>query len=157
MILMALNILVDFVIGFVPFLGDICDAYFKANTRNVRLLEKRLDAVYKPKDVAEQQERMFKENRYARDEHQPATEFEDFSDEDDERRAFVREQDGQDRTRRSEPAASKTDRNGGRGGGWFSGGRRKENDVEMAQAPPRMPPRPREYDQETGTLVNERR
>lgn len=36
---MMINIMLDFAIGLVPFLGDIADAWFKANTRNVWLLE----------------------------------------------------------------------------------------------------------------------
>ncbi|KAF2083970.1 hypothetical protein K490DRAFT_20597, partial [Saccharata proteae CBS 121410] len=47
---MMINCIIDLVIGIVPLLGDLLDAYFKANTRNLRLLEKRLDEVYKPKN-----------------------------------------------------------------------------------------------------------
>jgi len=36
---MAANVAVDGVIGIVPFLGDVFDAAWKANVRNVRLLE----------------------------------------------------------------------------------------------------------------------
>jgi hypothetical protein len=36
------NMLIDFVGGLLPIVGDIFDAYFKANTRNTRLLEKYL-------------------------------------------------------------------------------------------------------------------
>jgi len=36
---MALNVAIDGVIGIVPFLGDVFDAAWKANVRNVRLLE----------------------------------------------------------------------------------------------------------------------
>lgn len=36
---MVFNIILDFGIGLVPFLGDIADAWFKANTRNAWLLE----------------------------------------------------------------------------------------------------------------------
>lgn len=36
---MLFNIALDFGIGLVPFLGDIADAWFKANTRNAWLLE----------------------------------------------------------------------------------------------------------------------
>lgn len=39
---MLINIIIDFVIGIVPFLGDLVDALFRANTRNVVLLEKHL-------------------------------------------------------------------------------------------------------------------
>ncbi|PWW79457.1 hypothetical protein C7212DRAFT_341741 [Tuber magnatum] len=36
---MMLNLIIDFVIGLVPFLGDIVDIGFKANTRNAIILE----------------------------------------------------------------------------------------------------------------------
>lgn len=152
---MILNIIIDTIVGFIPILGDLADAAFKANTRNVRLLEKRLDEVYKPKELAAQQERMFKEKPHMRKEHQPATNFEDFSDEEDDRRAFIREQDAQDGTRRPEPTAPKNSKGGGRG--WFGGDRKPERrpDVEMAQTAPIRPPRTDAGDyQETGTVVS---
>jgi hypothetical protein len=37
-----LNMLIDFVGGLIPFLGDIFDIFFKANTRNTRLLKNHL-------------------------------------------------------------------------------------------------------------------
>ncbi len=40
LILMALNVLLDAVIGSIPILGQIIDFFYKANDRNVRLLEK---------------------------------------------------------------------------------------------------------------------
>jgi hypothetical protein len=39
---MYLLVLIDFVVGFVPFLGDIGDAIFKANARNAVYLEEHL-------------------------------------------------------------------------------------------------------------------
>ena len=39
---MQMNMMIDFVIGLVPFIGDIADAMYKCNTRNVVLLEKEL-------------------------------------------------------------------------------------------------------------------
>ncbi|MBQ4798198.1 DUF4112 domain-containing protein [Pseudoalteromonas sp. MMG006] len=41
---MIINMLIDFVGGLVPFFGDIFDAFFKANTRNTRLLKKHLNS-----------------------------------------------------------------------------------------------------------------
>lgn len=41
----------DFVVGLVPFIGDVLDAAVKANSMNVRLLEKHLDQKYKPDEV----------------------------------------------------------------------------------------------------------
>jgi hypothetical protein len=48
LIQMLINVAIDFLIGLIPFLGDIADAYFKANTKNCRLLEEHLDSLYKP-------------------------------------------------------------------------------------------------------------
>ena len=39
---MYFNIILDFGIGLVPFLGDVADALFRANTRNAVILEKHL-------------------------------------------------------------------------------------------------------------------
>ncbi len=39
---MSLNVLIDMVIGSVPFVGDAFDVWWKANLRNARLLEQRL-------------------------------------------------------------------------------------------------------------------
>ncbi|ENH73079.1 hypothetical protein FOC1_g10008574 [Fusarium oxysporum f. sp. cubense race 1] len=39
---MMFNIIIDFVVGIVPFAGDIADAAFRANTRNAALLEQHL-------------------------------------------------------------------------------------------------------------------
>ncbi|PFH61805.1 hypothetical protein XA68_16233 [Ophiocordyceps unilateralis] len=39
---MIINVIFDFAVGLVPFLGDLADAVFKANTRNCLLLEQHL-------------------------------------------------------------------------------------------------------------------
>lgn len=39
---MQMNLAIDFIIGIVPFIGDIADAVYKCNTRNAVLLEKEL-------------------------------------------------------------------------------------------------------------------
>ena len=39
---MMINIMLDFAVGLVPFLGDIADTLFRANTRNAVVLEKYL-------------------------------------------------------------------------------------------------------------------
>ena len=81
MIMMLFNLVVDFLVGLVPFVGDLADAAVKCNSRNVRLFEKHLDKVYKPKAVIEAEERLPAERR-----PRPATVYEDFSDEEEERR-----------------------------------------------------------------------
>ncbi|GLA64663.1 hypothetical protein AtubIFM54640_006387 [Aspergillus tubingensis] len=40
--MMLMNIVIDFFIGLVPFIGDVADAVYKCNTRNAVLLEKHL-------------------------------------------------------------------------------------------------------------------
>ncbi len=37
---MSLNVFVEMLVGFIPVLGDVFDAVWKANERNVRLLER---------------------------------------------------------------------------------------------------------------------
>ncbi len=37
---MALNIIIDAIFGSIPVLGDLFDVYFKANLRNLRLMER---------------------------------------------------------------------------------------------------------------------
>lgn len=41
---MGLNVAIDFVLGAVPLIGDLADMAFKANLRNVALLERHLAA-----------------------------------------------------------------------------------------------------------------
>ncbi|KAL1635065.1 hypothetical protein SLS58_010405 [Diplodia intermedia] len=73
---MLINIAFDFLIGFVPLLGDLMDAMYKANSKNVRLLEQRLDEIYKPKESKKQRNR-----RSMLDAYTPAgTVLEEFSD-----------------------------------------------------------------------------
>jgi hypothetical protein len=40
---MALNILIDWLFGSIPIIGDIFDIFFKASSRNLRLLKKTVD------------------------------------------------------------------------------------------------------------------
>lgn len=99
---MLINIILDFVVGLVPILGDLADAAFKANTKNLRLLERHLDAKYKPnggrdeRDYGGMDKETRRQNRksgiYLPNDPPPATTFEDFSDDEDVRRAPSRRQ-----------------------------------------------------------------
>ena len=51
---MWLNVAIDFIVGLVPFLGDLVDAIFRCNTKNVALLEKHLKQKHGPKDKLSQ-------------------------------------------------------------------------------------------------------
>ncbi|KAF2240023.1 hypothetical protein EV356DRAFT_527868 [Viridothelium virens] len=88
---MQMWILADGLIGLVPIVGDFCDAAIKCNTQNLRLLELRLDEMYMPEDM--KRARGMKVNGEkekggrTQQQYQPATVYEDFSDEDQERRA----------------------------------------------------------------------
>jgi len=42
---MIMNVALEFVVGTIPLFGDIFDAYFKSNVRNLDLLEKHLATV----------------------------------------------------------------------------------------------------------------
>jgi len=134
---MLLNIIVDFAVGLIPFVGDLIDAAFKANTKNVRLLERHLDQKYKPDslkkdardyagvDKAERQKKR-KSGIFSKRDPPPATAFEDFDDEAEDRRRFVREQDSEDGYSVREPERTRAPedrRGGGGGGGYFSGSR----------------------------------
>jgi hypothetical protein len=45
---MVINILLDFAIGAVPILGDVLDFGFKANVRNLKLLEQHMGIALEP-------------------------------------------------------------------------------------------------------------
>ena len=101
---MKLNLLLDFGVGLVPIIGDLGDAYFRCNTKNVRLLERRLDYMYMPDDLKQRRKkgekffsgmtvfktddgkdatRKSKKNQKVEDnglQNSPATIYEEFSD-----------------------------------------------------------------------------
>ncbi len=54
---MAANVAIDALVGVVPVVGDIFDFAFKANARNMRLLEKELDVKEILPDTEEQRAR----------------------------------------------------------------------------------------------------
>ncbi|KAG9669163.1 hypothetical protein KCU99_g7244, partial [Aureobasidium melanogenum] len=147
LIQMLINVAIDFLIGIVPLIGDIADAYFKANTKNCRLLEKHLDKMYKP-DALKVKGRSGKPNH-------PATAYEDFSDEEDDRRAFLQETRPQtnDAQNIRQPAPT-ADTRAKKSGGWFSfggGNNRREQDLERG-GPVRV-----NDTMETGTVRTDRR
>jgi hypothetical protein len=135
---MLLNIIVDFAIGLIPFVGDLIDAAFKANTKNVRLLERHLDAKYKPDalkkdardyagvDKAERQKKR-KSGIFSKRDPPPATAFEDFDDEAEDRRRFVEESDDGYSVREPERTRAPEDRRGGGGGGGYYSGSRQNS------------------------------
>ncbi|KAK5167622.1 uncharacterized protein LTR77_007321 [Saxophila tyrrhenica] len=86
---MMLNIIVDFVVGLVPFIGDLADAAFKCNTKNLRLLEEVLDKKYKPhtrdeRDMVgvnkEERRKKRASGIFTPNDPPPATAFEEYSD-----------------------------------------------------------------------------
>lgn len=132
---MEMNIVLDFVVGLIPFLGDLADAVYRCNTRNVILIEKHF-------------ERLALENE------------EKLTGGDVGRSRSGRGRDGRSRDpsrdpsggvvaepRRPEPAAQVPATSGSRGGrGWF-GGRsdapvESEYDDVETDVTPAKPPRP---------------
>ena len=87
---MQMWILADGLIGLVPLVGDFCDAALKCNTQNLRLLELRLDEMYMPDEMKRARGMKLKGEKGTgqaqQQRHQPATTYEDFSDEEHERR-----------------------------------------------------------------------
>lgn len=45
MMRMILNIIIDFIVGFIPFLGVFFDAVFKSNIKNLEILEKYVGSI----------------------------------------------------------------------------------------------------------------
>lgn len=153
---MLINIALDFVVGLIPFLGDFVDAVFKANSRNVRVLENHLDKKYKPKELSERQARIRREKRASNLRYEsppPATVLEDMDD--DSVVDWDSQWDGQTlgttghagpapAVSQPVPAAARQETRGGavpdrqtsKKSGWFSGARgaQRPADPEMGQA-----------------------
>lgn len=137
LIRMMINIAVDFLIGLVPFIGDLADAAFKANTRNLRLLEEHLDNKYKPsnlrvdeRDLAGVDKEKRKSNRksgiYMYNDPPPATAWDDSDYDDESYTAPPPPRD--DVTQKPKPARAPEDRRGGGDrGGYPSNGSRTQH------------------------------
>lgn len=136
---MLLNIAIDFAVGLVPFIGDLADAAFKCNTKNLRILEVHLDKKYKPgnqrqdeRDLVGVDKEKRRQNRqsgiYMPQDPPPATVFEDFSDEEDEE-LRRREQQASGRVQEPRPTRAPEDRRGGGGGGWFSSAKKSGGSI----------------------------
>ncbi|KAF1814927.1 hypothetical protein P152DRAFT_447213 [Eremomyces bilateralis CBS 781.70] len=98
---MLFNIIVDFGVGLIPFVGDLADAAYKCNSKNVRLLEEHLDKKYKPDTVRKRHKEQARLSGLV--EYPPATEFEDFEDEEEERRAAMTAGNREESPARQEP------------------------------------------------------
>jgi len=128
---MQLNLAIDFIIGLVPFIGDIADAIYKCNTRNAVLLENEL--------------RKRGEKRLKAANQQPGIDPslpENYDYGSDEDRMVAQNGPPPRYTSTKEPRRpdrTHDSRNNRSGGGWFGG--RQETDLE-AGAPPAQPPRP---------------
>lgn len=157
---MLINIALDFAVGLVPILGDIADAAFKCNTKNLRLLERYLDSKYKPgaggRDARdqlpagvdrEQRRKKRQSGIYHPADPPPATAFEDFSDEEDDRPQYFREPAAAAPAGQQAPARATEERGGGGAkGGWFSGVKGGSRREQRAPAAVQM-------QQETGTVT----
>lgn len=135
--MMYLMVVLDFIVGLVPFLGDLLDGVIKANTFNVRQLEKRLDDVYK-KD--EKSHVVWGSSGRARA-PPPASAWEDFDDEAAERRELMREQERQQNAQQPQAAAKKSS--------WFFRGRQPDVERDGHARPAGM-----DGAQESGTVYN---
>jgi len=145
---MLVWVFIDFIIGLVPFAGDLLDASIKANSKNVRILEQHLDKKYKPKELSRRErEDEDAAKRRGQEYHPPApaTVYEDFSEEEDLPQYSTRPSSPGAGPRRPDPARVPTETRGGpreerrQSKGWTGGrsGSRRErdrpSDVEMAQ------------------------
>lgn len=150
---MLFFIFIDFIIGLVPFIGDLGDAVLKCNSWNANLLSEHLDKKYRPSGSGRDERNLVGTDREKRRKNREsgiylpqdppvATVFEDFSDEEEDRRQFMQETGTQAAPGRSAvgqtapvttqptaapPAKAK--------GGWFSSGRGKTTgDTQMRQS-----------------------
>lgn len=152
---MLIFVAIDLIIGFVPLLGDIADAWFKANTRNVRVLEKYLDAKYKPKDLAALDKARAREHGGLG--NAPATVYEDF-DEAEKAHAGVAAGAGAGAgVGRTQPGSAQQQQLPPVKTGWMGwfGARKGQGDLEAGR---QVPPQASVHNayQETGTVVNSR-
>ena len=141
---MMINIAIDFLVGLIPFVGDLADAAFKCNTKNLRLLEEHLDNKHKPNSMkrderdfagVDKQTRMSnrKSGIYLPNDPPPATVFED-SDVEDDLGRHNGTQGHASRVQEPQPTRAPEDRRGG--GGFFSGSKSKREparDTELRQ------------------------
>ncbi|CZT18987.1 uncharacterized protein RCC_04832 [Ramularia collo-cygni] len=135
---MLINVAIDFLVGLVPFIGDLADAAFKANTKNLRLLEEHLDNKYKPSNLKfddrdfvgvdkERRKTNRKSGIYMPNDPPPATVFEDSDVEDDRYHSAGAPPSRVDGFHEPRPAYATEERRGGeRAGVHSSGGSRTQ-------------------------------
>jgi len=135
--------IVDFLIGLVPFVGDLLDAGMKANSKNVRILEQHLDKKYKPKEITRREKEEAEAAKRRNQEYHapaPATVYEDMSDDDDLPRYASRTHSPAAGVRRPEDARVRDQTRPERrpsNGSVGRPGSRREQDVEMGRTPGR--------------------
>lgn len=126
---MLINIIFDFVIGIVPFIGDLADAAFRANTRNAAILEAHL---------REKGKKTLRKSGQPLPDVDPSLgeEWDRWQGSDSEvvssqpgRGEEMREWGGREGSRLREPEAARAKRGEGRG----YGGRGREPDLEMGE------------------------
>lgn len=141
---MYFNIILDFGIGLVPFLGDIADALFRANTRNAVVLEKYLRqkgaAALKAQGQAVPAIDPSDPDEYDRhmiEQHGPPPQYTTGPP----TRQGTAQQSGQVQVTQPPQARVPADKRGG--GGWFGfGGKSKQADVESGDMLPSNQPAP---------------
>ena len=123
---MIMNIVIDFAVGLVPFLGDVADALFRANTKNAvaleQMLNNRVKALEKRPGAHADDDRH--SHVYIEDAAPPSYEAAH-----DDRRERVQAP--------AEVAKSNPTTRGGRG--WFGSRGEREGDLEAGDPP--LPPR----------------
>ena len=134
------NILLDFLVGLIPFVGDVADAMFRANTRNAIVLEMYLKKKYKARNEPGRPRRrtddveMMQPSRHDTLDGPP-----EYSSQPPERR--------DERGPRKPERATTNKKN--KSGRWYGGGSSpQDRDLERGEEPeyeyrPAQPPRPR--------------
>ena len=148
--LMYLNVMIDCVIGLVPFLGDIADCLYRCNTKNAALLWKMLDERGKRAEKAAGAAGATDNNNNTIISQQPRLQQQVEEHEMTETQGpppqYQKATTGantDDRPRPEQPDRHEKARSGGGGGGWlgrFSSRAQQERDVERADDNPNPNP-----------------
>ena len=124
---MMINVIIDFVIGLVPFIGDLADAVYKCNTRNAVILEKHL---------RNKGARALKNQKNHQGPNLDTSLAEEFDKHENSASGAREEQEygtvGSGNPTR--PQASKPPQRSRSQGGWFGGSKTREGDVERDAA-----------------------
>ena len=127
---MMINVIIDFVIGLVPFIGDLADAVYKCNTRNAVILEKHL---------RQKGARTLKNQKNHQGPNLDTSLAEEFDRHENSASGGQANREGQEygtvgSSNPTKPQPSKHPQRNRSQGGWFGGSKTREGDIERDAA-----------------------